>query len=321
MLVRRFAVLALAGVLAAAGCRDVEQRDPAPILALAAFDPGQFPDRAATIPLPNDLALRAAPYAGPLSATFFGYIDAEGLPEAFSGWAPFPGIAVPVWAQSFDEESGAYAPSSLPTGIDTTTITGETAALLRVSDETPEPIPVAMVQLVPTEDAAYMVIRPVGEAGPLTSLPAGRYVFALRGGANGVHVLFDDVRVPLEADRAIALIAPNRDLTQRENQPPVPEGVTDEQFQAQMAQLEALRGGYALPLDWGRIDDETTCRAGVPIPAAVAFPGRCWLPAPSTEILPAFTAVDLVFPHEEIASIQTFEVVAADAAIQEEVTP
>ncbi|HYD41796.1 MAG TPA: hypothetical protein VEB43_13290 [Anaeromyxobacter sp.] len=328
MLVRRSVLLALAGVLAAAGCKDVEQRDPAPVLALAAFDRGQPGVRAATIPLPNDLALRGAPYAGGLSATFFDYIDDGGWPESFAEWAPFPGIAVPVWAQAFDEETGAYAASAAPTAIDTDTITADTAVLVRVTDETPAPIPVAMVQLVrPSDAVAYIILRPVGETGPLTSLPPGRYVFAVRGGPNGVRALFEDVSVPLQADRGIALIAPNRDLSQPENwppRPPRPEGVTEEEFQAQfeaqMNQLNTLRLGYASPLEWSRVADEATCRAGVPLPLTEPYPGRCWLAGPPAAIMPAFDAVDLAFPHEEIASIQTFEVVA-DAAVREEVTP
>jgi len=322
MLVRRSVLLAVVGVLAAAACRDVEQRDPAPVLALAAFDPGQYPDRLATIPFPNDLGLRGAPYAGPLRDAFLDVIDDGGWRESFATWAPFPGIAVPVWAQAFNAETGAYALSEPPTAIATDTFTADTVVLLRVSDDPPTRLPAAMIQLVrPTETSpsVYMLFRPLEGTTPLASIPAGRYVFALRGGRNGVHALFDDVRVPLEADRAIAVIAPNRDLDEPANRPPKPEGVTDAQFEAQMDQLEALRSVYALPFDWGRVDVLNTCVNGVPVPEAL-YPGRCWLPSPAA-VTPAFAAVDQYFPIEEIASIQTFEVIPGDAAVREEVTP
>lgn len=322
MLVRRSVLLALAGVLAAAGCRDVNQRDPAPVLALAAFDPA-----VPIIPLPNDLALQGAP--GVTDATrragLFQLIDLGGWPPDLTtaAWAPLQGIAVPISAQAFDETTGAYAPSAAPTGIDTETITETTVALVRLSDPTPAPIPVAMVQFVrPSDAAGFMVFRPVGEAGPVAVLAPGRYAFAVRGGPDGVHTLFDTQRVALEADRAIALIAPNRDLSQPENQPPG--GLTPEQITS----LERLRGTFAVGMDWSRIAIGDVCLAALGVTPPE---GRCWLPPiptpplnqplPTPGITAAFAAVDQVFPREELASIQTFEIFTPPPMVQEEVTP
>ena len=323
MFVRRSVLLAVAGVLATAACRDVEQRDPAPILVLATFDPGQPGVRAATIPLPNDLALRGAPFqTGATQAGLLGLIDLGGWPDDYSNaaWSQIQGIAIPIRAQAFNPATGAYVPAAPPTDIDADTLTERTVAIVRMSDATPTVLRAARVAFSRPSDevgaVAFLVLRPAGDDGiPLAEFPAGRYVVALRGGSNGVHALVGEDRIPLEADLPIALIAPNRDLSQPENQPP---GGLDE---AQITSLETLRASFALPLDWTRVADETTCRTNTPIPEAVAYPGRCWLPAPSTAITPAFAAVAQVFPHEEIASIQTFEIVDVGAALQEEVTP
>ncbi len=328
MLVRRSVLLALAGTLAAAGCKDVEQRDPAPVLALAAFDPA-----VPILPLPNDLALQGAVGVEDPTrrAGLFQLIDLGGWPPdlTHAAWAPFQGIAVPVTAQAFDDAEGEYAAAAAPTGIDTATIDETTVALVRLSDASPTPIPVAMVQFArPSDAAGFMVFRPVGDEGPVALLAPGRYVFAVRGGPNGVHALFDTERVPLDADRPIALVAPNRDLSQAENRPPRPAGVSPEDFDAQMARLETLRGTFAVGMDWSRVEIGAVCLAALGVTPPE---GRCWLPPipapPLSQPLPtpgmtaAFAGVDLVFPHEEIASIQTFEVFTPPSSLQEEVTP
>ncbi len=311
MLVRRSVPLLVAGVLAAAGCKDVNQRDPAPLLALATFDP-----TTGSIPLPNDLALRAAPNLpdGDTKTALLGLIIAGGWPNVLVPEAWGPGITVPIRAEGFVAGTGAYSPTDPPTGIDVATVTDDTVAIVRI-DGTPTRVPAAYAGYAAGAQAGTLVLVPTDGTAPLAALQPGRYVVAVRGGDEGVHVLFGDQRVPLEADRPIALVAPNLDLTQPENQP------SGGLAPAQIAALESLRASFALPLDWGLVDDETTCRNNVPMQPSTTFPGRCWLPAPSGSITPAFDAVNQYFPHEEIASIQTFELFNAIPSLQDEVTP
>jgi hypothetical protein len=291
MSVRRSGPLALAAVLAAASCnKTVSQRPPAPTIVLATFNPGGA-GVPAVIPLPNDLALEAAPsQTGLVRELLFSYINDGGFPGDQT-------ITVPIRSENYDPNTGAYAPAAAPpAGIDATTVNAQTVAIVRVDVNPP--------QVLPPTLAAYDATAGVLRIRSVTGLPVGRYVVAVRGGDNGVKTS-DGLR--LGADQAIALIAPNRDLTQPENQPPVP--LTP----AQIASLEQLRALFAHGLDWGKVPSDPICRQALGIPAAAPFPeGECWLPpqAPSPGITAAFDAVDVVFPHHELASIQTFEIAA-----------
>ncbi len=319
MLVRRSVLLALAGVLAAAGCRDVDQRDPVPVLVLATFDPGEPGERAATIPIPNDLALQGAPGL-PLGETrdaLFDLIGFGGWPPPTSMWAPVQGVVIPLRTEVFQPD-GSYAPAAAPAELDLSTVDASTVAIVRLN-EPPTVVP-------PATPAVYaggaLILNPVGG-----TFAPGRYVVAVRGGASGVKAIVDGEAVPLQADRPIALVAPNRDLSQPENRPPRPAGVSEEDFDAQLARLETLRGTFAVGMDWGRVDIGAVCQAALGVTPPE---GECWLPPipappldqplPTPGMTAAFAGVDLVFPHEELASIQTFEVFTPPA-LQEEVTP
>lgn len=333
MSVRRSVPLALAAAFAAVGCRDVNQRDPAPVLALAAFDPGEPGVRAATLPLPNDLALQGAPSlpAGATRTGLFQLIDLGGWPPDLTNaaWAPFQGIAVPVRAEAYDEATGAYAPTAAPAAIVPETVNASTVAIVRLDGGSPAVVPPALVGYsVPATTVGYLVLRPSDGTNPVAVLPPGRYVVAVRGGPDGVQTVVGEDRVPLEADRAIALVTPDRDLTERDNQPPG--GLAPDQIE----RLERLRGSFAVGMDWNRNDvaGGLVCLAALGVTAAQLPENRCWLPPiptppmnqplPTPDVTAAFAGVDLVFPHEEIASIQTFEVFTPPTpTLQEEVTP
>lgn len=325
MFVRRSVLLALAGVLAAAGCHDVSQSDPAPVLVLATFDPGQPGVRPATIPLPNDLALQGAPGlpAGATRTGLFQLITLGGWPPPLSSWSPLPGIVIPIRTEVFDAATGTYAPGAPPTALDLDTVNASTVAIVGLNGSATQ----VTLALPAVYAPGSLILAPAGGV-----FAPGRYVVAVRGGPNGVKALVDGQPVPLEADSAIALIAPNKDLSQPQNQPPRPAGVTPEQFEAQMARLETVRGTFAVAMDWNRV---AVPAAPAPDPCLLALgvsppEGACWLPPipalggtlPTPGITAAFAGVDMVFPHEEIASIQTFEVFTPPPpALQDEVTP
>jgi hypothetical protein len=332
MFARRSVLLALAGSLAAVACKDVSQRDPAPVLALAAFDPA-LP----IVPFPNDLILQAAPgVTDPTRrAGLFQLIDLGGWPPDLTSdaWRPAagapPGIYVFVHAQAFDPSSNTYTPAAPPATIDMDTVNAQTVAIVKL-DTTPAtliaPAVATYVPATPIPGIAAIYILPVTETPNI--LPPGRYVVAVRGGPNGVHfVAADDVtRIPLEADLPIALVAPNKDLSQEQNQPPG--GLSTDQ----VTTLERLRATFDVAMDWGRVNIAAVCLAALGgIPPEALPENRCWLPPfpappleqplPSPGITAAFAAVDMVFPHEEIASIQTFEVFVPPEMLQEEVAP
>ncbi len=305
MLVRRSGPLILLAMLAVAGCgKQVHQQAPRPVLALATFDPGVPGVRAATLPLPNDLALKGAPSlpAGATRTALFQLMDLGGWPPDMTLWSPVPGIAVFVRTETFDDATGMYAPSAPPAALDTASFTAQTVALVKLDGASPTAVPVA----APTYVAAQglLIFHPASG----TLLAPGRYVFALRGGANGIKT---SDGLPLEADEAIALVAPNKDLSNPDNQPPV------DLTPAQVLSLEQLRASFGIGMRWAEVPSETVCRGALGIPAAVPFPeARCWLPPAATSlptpgVAAAFTGVDQVFPHQEIASIQTFAIFTA----------
>lgn len=290
MSLRRAGILALAlGILAAGCAKEVKKHAPPAQLVLATFDPGVPGQRAATIPLPSDLALKAAP-SMPIGVTrevLFSFISGN-------GWPGDQVITVPIRLETYDAATDRYVVSTTPpAAIDPATINAQTVAIVRldVSGATPIAPELAAYSPDPANTTQGVIrIRPKG------GLPAGRYVVALRGGTNGVKTADG---LPIEADKPISIIAPNKDLTQHVNWPP---GMTSDLA----AQLDALRLTFANPLDWNTVPSEAACKAALqmtdPIPE-----GECWLPTGATATA-AFTAVSSVFPHTEIASIQTFEV-------------
>jgi hypothetical protein len=313
MLVRRSVLLALAGVLAAAGCRNVDQRDPVPVLVLATFN-----SQTGTIPVPNDLALQGAP-AQPLGETrdaLFGLIGLGGWPPPTSMWSPAPAVAIPLRTETYAPGTG-YTPGD-PPELDLSTVDEDTIAIVRLNDP-----PTVVALGTPQYAGGTLLVVPEGGV-----FAPGRYVVAVRGGVNGVQTTVGGEVVPLQPDSAIALVLANRDLSQPENRPPRPAEVPAEVFDDQMIRLEGVRRSLATGVDFNAVveseqipDPEAFCRNALRLPAGTPIPeDTCWLPSPSAGFAAAFDAVDLVFPHEELASIQTFEVFTP-SALQEEVTP
>jgi pimeloyl-ACP methyl ester carboxylesterase len=302
MSVRRSGILALAVVLAAGCSKSVSQRAPAQKVYLAAFDP-----TTATVPLPNDLALQAAPTlpAGVTRELLFTYIDG-------GGWPGDQSIAIPIRTIAYDAANNRYVPSSEPApGIDPTTVNARTIAIVRVSDSPPTVLEPQVLAYAPDPaNPAIGVLR----IRPVEGLAVGRYAVALRGGGAGVKTSDGQ---PIGPDQAIALLAPDKDLTIPENQP------TGGLQPAQVAQLEQLRFLFDKGLDWAPVPSLPTCQAALGAAITVSPGGSCWLPplppgTVSSGVTAAFQAVDLVFPHDQLASIQTFEIagpaVVADTA-------
>ena len=117
-------------------------------------------------------------------------------------------------------------------------------------------------------------------------LEPGRYVFAARGGANGVKT---STGAALTPDAAIALAIPNLDLSVRENQPA---GGLPPATLAQVQTSRTRSGSHS-----------TGTRSA-------ARTGR---PRRTRRIVPAYQAIDGAFPHTEVASIATFEIAPVPA--------
>jgi len=311
MSVRRLAVLAVPFALALTGCPSVTQQPPPDLVQVAVFDP-----TTANIPLPNDLALQAAPGL-PASAQ-------KELLLAFTAAGGFPTdqeIPITVGLKATQRNAdGTYSPTNvLP--IDGSTVNASTVAIVRVDVSPPEVIapefggflttPVSVG--ASTVNFGTLTIRRKADADGsrrwASSPGGGRYVVALRGGGNGIKTTSG---LAIAADAPIALVAPNKNLTISENQPPG--GLPA----AEVAQLEGLRALYANPFPW--------CNFPV-IPPGAPFQSAGWNPvgaaalaaacappyaagtqAPSTPSAIAYAAIDKVFPHAELASIQTFGV-------------
>ena len=177
---------------------------------------------------------------------------------------------------------GTYSPGPAPASLDLTTVNGSTVAVVKVAPGAAERIPVEV------GGYANGTLRSARSRRPTEAGAGHRAATRLRGGANGVKA--SDGR-EIGAEQAIALVAQNVDLTNRENQPPG--GLPA----AQVAQLSQLQGFFARPLDLNGVE--------TPTPAGNVV---LWQPgAPGAGQLSALAAVDTVFPHQELASIQTFE--------------
>ncbi len=291
MSLRRAGTLAL--TLSLVACNSVTQEPRPEKLVLATF-------ASPNIPLPNDLALNAVP-----TLTAPRLAAQKALLEAFNAAGGFPGdqevaITIPVEALRLDASSNTYVADSAP-AIDPASVTAATVAVFRF-DVSP-PVRVEVDYDVTT--AGVLKLRKKADAsGSRRWTPNARYVAAIRRGASGVKTTGG---LPVEAAQAIALVAPNLDLSLRDNQPPG--GLTP----ALVAQVESLRKALWQPLPWCNMPAQTAVMTAAgfvpgwnPV-AATALASSC-NPAPVIPTTSAFGAVSVAFAPAEVASIATFTV-------------
>lgn len=278
MSLRRYGPLALAFASLVA-CKDVEREPPADQIVIATLVPP-------VIPTPNDLALQAVPTlpVGAQRDLLQSFVDAGGFPSDQEVT-----VNVPFRSMVRNENTGAYEPAATVPPLDLATVTPATAAVIKV-DGSP--------QVVETEAAGFangvLTLRKKADASGSRRWAPGRYVIAVRGGERGVRTTAESGALTVAPDQAIALVKANKDLTVRENQPPG--GLPA----ATVARLEGIRASLWSPLTWGPRNVGT---ADAPV--------NLWAPSPSASVTPAFPAVDVAFPHEEVAAIATFGVAPA----------
>ncbi len=270
MSLRRYGPLAIA-LASLAACKDVHQEAPTSQIVIASF---VSPD----IPTPNDLALQATPTlpAGAQRDLLQSFVDAGGFPSD----QEVP-VVVPFRSIAWNASTRAYEPAAAP-DLDLATVTPSTAVVLKVDG--------GAASVVDTEAAGFangkLTLRKKADATGSRRWAPGRYVIAVRGGANGVKTTAASGALPVAPDQAIALILENKDLTNKENQPPggLPADL--------VTRLETLRSLYWNPITWGT-------RSGL------------WAPSPSASVVAAFPAVDAAFPRTEVAALGTFGVAPA----------
>jgi dienelactone hydrolase len=259
-------VLAFASLLA---CTDVKQEKPAPQLVIATF-------ASPNIPTPNDLVLQAVPTLpdGAQKELLQSFIDAGGFPSDQE-------VTITIPFRAVNWNGSAYVETT-PPDLDPATVTPATVALLKVDGA-----PQAVEFEVGSATAGRLVLRKKADASGSRRFAPGRYVVAVRGGASGVKTTAAQGAMPVNADQAIAIAAPNKDLTVKENQPP---GLTP----ALVAQLEAVRKVLWSPLTWGNVNG-------------------LWTASVDTTVTPAFAAVAPSFAPTEVATIATFGIAPAAA--------
>jgi hypothetical protein len=273
MLLRRFASLSV--LLALAACTNVTSEPQTSDVVFATFN-----STTGVIPVPSDLALQAAPtLVQPAQAA------QKELLQAFIAAGGFPSdqevpVTIPINQVRWDPTAGAsggYVASAAPT-VDATTVTAKTVAVYRVDVSPPVAVDVEAVA-----SPGVLTLRKKADATGSRRWAVGtsgaRYVAAVRGGPSGVKTT---AGLPLNPDQAIALVIPNLDLTQANNQPPggLPAAL--------VPALEGLRAALWQPLSWSDV-------------------GGAWTPA-GAAVTPAFKAVDAAFPHDEVAAITAFGV-------------
>jgi hypothetical protein len=289
MTVRRSAAVALAAAALVSGCTKVSQEAPPPETTVAAF-------ATPLVPNPNDLSLAAIPTlpASAQRSLLQAFVDAGGFPsdQAVS-------LTVPIVRYVFDAGANKYVPHAVQ--IDPATLTTATSAatfaLLKVDGGTP--VLVTTWEFDPAgsgtaADGASWTLairsKPNGAPGYGNRRWApGRYVFALRGGPNGVKT-FDGKAIG--PDFAVQAALQNVTL---DNPQHVPVGTPADK----LALLENVRKALWLPLDWGRV---SVSGIGMWAPAGAAIPTP-------------YAAVSTVFPASELASFSTFEVSAGANAL------
>jgi hypothetical protein len=121
-------------------------------------------------------------------------------------------------------------------------------------------------------------------------------VAAVRGGAKGVRTTTNK---EVNADSAISLALPNRDLSKRENQPlgSIPDATPAGQCvvgssEDEIKLLNGVRNALWQAVSWTNLGG----------------PGGPWAPVEDTRITPAFTAIDAAFPHDDTATAATFNI-------------
>ncbi len=240
---RRSAALALAAAALVSGCKKVTQEDPKGEFTVAAFG-------VPSVPAPNDIALAQVPTlpASAQRALLQAFVDAGGFPsdQAVS-------LTVPIVRYVYDPGQVRYVPHAVQ--LDPATLTSAaggaaTFALFKVDGGTVTRVDTW--ELDPTSSVTAsdggswtLAIRskPVGTPGAQNRRwPTGRYVFALRGGANGVKTIDGK---PIGPDAAVDSALRNVPLDNPQN---VPIGTPPEK----LALLETVRKALWLPLDWGR---------------------------------------------------------------------
>ncbi len=292
MSLRRFAPLAL--VLGAACSPSVPNQAPPDTVAYAV----SFPDASDGTqffqpPLPNDLILNAA-----TTTTLAGVPAAQAaLLKAFAKGGGWPNdqevpIQIVFYQVKVDPAGGPPTSSATAPDIDAATVNASTVAIVRYDVATPTKIPVGEATYATTTTPTPAGAAPIGvltvrrQPDPATGTrwwAPGRYAVALRGGKDGVKTRAGQ---PIAAQTSTLLISQDKDLTQPENQSLL---ASQPDPAAAGAKLEQSRRLYATPTQWGD----------------TAFG---WVPQPSTTLTPALKAVDAVFPHRDVATIQTFVV-------------
>ncbi|HSM93338.1 MAG TPA: hypothetical protein VLT47_10655 [Anaeromyxobacteraceae bacterium] len=299
MTLRRYAPLALAAL--ALACTKVKQETPSGTLVFATFDSTQ-----GIIPTPNDLALQGAPAidtTGPNAVKtaqkdlLLDFVTSNGFPSDQE-----VSISIPFKTLTFNASTSTYDVAASQATVDPATATPSTVALYEVSGGAVTPV--AFTAETDALDAKVLKLRKAPDASGSRRWKAGaRYVVAVRGGASGVKTT---TGLPVNADQAIALLIPNKDMTKKENQPP---GGLDA---ATAAKLDGLRKLLWNAVPW--------CNMPVIPPAYAALLSPGWNPVadpalaalcsapPVVTASSAFAAAALAFPVEETAAIATFQI-------------
>lgn len=293
MPVRRSEALAVVAVAVAlvSGCKQVTQEAPPPEIVVAAFNSQQTPSSTSpALPTPNDLALQATPTL-PVSAQralLQAFVDAGGFPSDQA-----VGITVPLKRLTFDASASKYVLSATPPLIDTSTVTavgGNPTVVVMKIDQTPPAI--VTIEVDAENCTTGQIALRKGTAGPAGSRAwaPGRYVFAVRGGAGGVKTT---TGLQVDADQAIALVIPNKNLANPDNQPPggLPAAL--------IPLVEAVRAALWQPMRWD------------PLPVSTTLTIWNATPDSSGALSAAFPAVATVIPPEQVAAIGTFEIAPA----------
>jgi hypothetical protein len=320
MAFRRFAPLALALL----GCQPDIPNEPPPATIVFAVTVPSATDasqavgtRALSPPQPNDLTLQAATCTAasqaisgctfPVPAVLSGLApraEAGGYP-ALAPSPPAPaGTPFPITIQLI-EKAVSTSPTCTPAtnatpafpDIDPATVAASSLALVRYDTGTPTQVPFT----VASYDPATGVLTVVPTAGWEHPAPlGGRYVAALRSGSTGVKTSTGQA-VTIAAQTSAFLISQDKDLTKAENQALLRTCLPESVVTTTAQQLENLRQVYSTPRFWTNVvsPPADATLGWTPLPLSLAPPLPVTLPS-------AFAAIDLVFPHAEIATIQTF---------------
>jgi hypothetical protein len=288
---RRSAALALAAAALVSGCaKNVDKQPPPNEIVVAAFNSPACSDlnpllcSPTAIPTPNDLALQATPTlpASAQKALLQAFVNAGGFPsdQAVGITIPFKRMTFNAATTKYDLSSYAQTPRVDTTTIHTTSTAGapQNVVVLKV-DVTPPVEQTVEVDAANCTTGQIVLMKAKSASGSRAWAP-GRYVFAMRAGAVKTTTgLF------IDADQAVALVAPNKDLSNPNNQPPG--GLPP----ALVAKVEPVRAVLWQPVDWGNVGGLWTVNG-------VGSHG-------------AFPAVAPYFPPDQVAVIGTFEIAPA----------